>query len=115
MHYSHMHALEQPISEFPAVYSRRQIGIRLKLPVKMDLTIFMFVATWNDYLGPTIYLKSESKKTIQIGLQRLIGQYSSEYGLIMAGIVISLIPVLMMFLLLQKYFVEGIATSGVKG
>ena len=100
------------MSEFN-IYSR--IMLPLSKPALATLTIFTFVATWNDYLGPTIYLKSESKKTIQIGLQRFIGQYSSEYGLIMAGSVISLIPVLIMFLLLQKYFVEGIATSGVKG
>ena len=100
------------MSEFN-IYSR--IMLPLSKPALDTLTIFTFVATWNDYLGPTIYLKSESKKTIQIGLQRFIGQYSSEYGLIMAGSVISLIPVLIMFLLLQKYFVEGIATSGVKG
>lgn len=91
------------------------IMLPLSKPALETLTIFTFVATWNDYLGPTIYLKSEMKKTIQIGLQRFIGQYSSEYGLIMAGSVISLIPVLVVFLLLQKYFVEGIATSGVKG
>lgn len=91
------------------------IMLPLSKPALATLTIFTFVATWNDYLGPTIYLKSEMKKTIQIGLQRFIGQYSSEYGLIMAGSVISLIPVLVVFLLLQKYFVEGIATSGVKG
>ena len=91
------------------------IMLPLSKPALATLTIFTFVATWNDYLGPTIYLKSEMKKTIQIGLQRFIGQYSTEYGLIMAGSVISLIPVLIVFLLLQKYFVEGIATSGVKG
>lgn len=91
------------------------IMLPLSKPALATLTIFTFVATWNDYLGPMIYLKSESKKTIQIGLQRFIGQYSSEYGLIMAGSVLSLIPVLVVFLVLQKYFVEGIATSGVKG
>lgn len=55
------------------------------------------------------------KNFAKLQLQRFIGQYSSEYGLIMAGSVISLIPVLIVFLALQKYFVEGIATSGVKG
>ena len=100
------------MSEFQ-IYKR--IMLPLSKPALATLTIFTFVGTWNDYLGPTIYLKSEAKKTIQIGLQRFIGQYSSEYGLIMAGSVISLIPVLIVFLCLQKYFVEGIATSGVKG
>lgn len=100
------------MSEFK-IYTN--IMLSLSKPALATLTIFTFVATWNDYLGPTIYLKTEAKKTIQIGLQRFIGQYSSEYGLIMAGSVISLIPVLIVFLALQKYFVEGIATSGVKG
>ena len=100
------------MSEFK-IYTN--IMLPLSKPALATLTIFTFVATWNDYLGPTIYLKTEAKKTIQIGLQRFIGQYSSEYGLIMAGSVISLIPVLIVFLTLQKYFVEGIATSGVKG
>ena len=79
------------------------------------MTIFTFVNTWNDYLGPLIYLKTEEKKTIQLGLKMFIGQYSSEYGLIMAGSVLSLIPVLIVFLCLQKYFVEGVASTGVKG
>ncbi len=79
------------------------------------LTIFTFVATWNDYLGPLIYLKTETKKTVQIGLKMFIGQYTAEYGLIMAGAVVVLIPVLIVFLILQKYFVEGIAGTGIKG
>lgn len=100
------------MSEY-GIYAR--IMLPLFKPSLATLTIFTFVSTWNDYLGPTIYLKTETKKTIQIGLQRFIGQYSSEYGLMMAGAVISLVPVLIVFLALQKYFVAGIATSGIKG
>lgn len=100
------------MSEY-GIYAR--IMLPLSKPSLATLTIFTFVATWNDYLGPTIYLKTEAKKTIQIGLQRFIGQYSNEYGLMMAGSVISLIPVLIVFLTLQKHFVAGIATSGIKG
>ncbi len=92
-------------------------GIMLPLskPALSSLLIFTFVSTWNDFLGPMIYLKSEEKKTLQIGLRMFISQYSSEYGLIMAASVISLIPVLIIFILLQKYFVEGIASTGIKG
>lgn len=100
------------MSEY-GIYAR--IMLPLSKPSLATLTIFTFVATWNDYLGPTIYLKTEAKKTIQIGLQRFIGQYSSEYGLMMAGAVISLVPVLIVFLALQKHFVAGVATSGIKG
>ncbi len=95
------------------IYS--SIMLPLSKPALSTLTIFTFVATWNDYLGPLIYLKSQEKKTIQLGLKMFISQYSSDYGLIMAGSVLSLIPVLIMFLCLQKYFVEGVASTGLKG
>ena len=92
-----------------------KIMLPLSKPALSTLTIFTFVTTWNDYLGPLIYLKSQEKKTIQLGLKMFISQYSSDYGLIMAGSVLSLIPVLLMFLFLQKYFVEGVASTGLKG
>jgi multiple sugar transport system permease protein len=100
------------MSEY-GIYSR--IMLPLSKPAIASLTIFTFVTTWNDYLGPLIYLKTQEKKTIQLGLKMFINQYSSDYGLIMAGSVTSLIPVLIVFLLLQKYFVEGISTTGIKG
>ena len=92
-----------------------KIMLPLSKPALSTLIIFTFVGTWNDFLGPQIYLKTESKKTLQIGLRMFISQYSSEYGLIMAASVISLIPVLFIFISLQKYFVQGIATTGLKG
>ncbi len=96
-----------------------QIWYRIMLPLSKPslstLTIFAFVNTWNDFLGPLIYLTTESKKTLQLGLRMFISQFGSEYGLIMAASVLSLIPVLIVFLSLQKYFVEGVAASGVKG
>ena len=92
-----------------------KVMLPLSKPALSTLVIFTFVNTWNDFLGPLIYLTSQQKKTIQIGLRMFIGQYSSDYGLIMAASVISLIPVLIVFLSLQKYFVEGIAATGIKG
>lgn len=92
-----------------------KVMLPLSKPALSTLIIFTFVGTWNDFLGPSIYLTTESKKTLQIGLRMFIGQYSSEYGLIMAASVISLIPVLIVFLVFQRYFVEGIAATGVKG
>lgn len=92
-----------------------RIMLPLSKPALSTLTIFTFVNTWNDYLGPLIYLRSEAKKTIQLGLKMFISQYSSDYGLIMAGSVLSLIPLIVMFLFFQKYFVEGVAATGIKG
>lgn len=79
------------------------------------LVIFTFVTIWNDYMGPMIYFNTETNKTIQLGIKMFIGQYSTEYGLVMAVSVLALIPVLIIFLIGQKQFVQGIASSGIKG
>ena len=92
-----------------------RIMLPLSKPSLATLTIFTFVNTWNDFLGPYMYLTTDTKKTLQLGLRMFLGQYSSEYGLIMAASVVALIPVLIVFLALQKYFVQGIASSGLKG
>ena len=92
-----------------------RVMLPLSKPALSTLTIFTFVSTWNDFLGPLIYLTKTELKTIQIGLRMFISQYSAEYGLIMAASVIALIPVLIVFLSLQKYFVQGVASAGLKG
>ena len=98
-----------------------EYGIWLKIMLPLStaaiatLVIFTFVGTWNDYMGPMIYLTRDVNKTIQVGLRRFIQENSSDYHLIMAASVVSLIPVSIVFLALQKYFIEGIATSGLKG
>ena len=92
-----------------------RIMLPLSKPAISTLVIFTFVSTWNDFLGPLIYLTETELKTIQIGLRMFISQYSAEYGLIMAASVIALIPVLIVFLSLQKYFVQGVASAGLKG
>ncbi len=92
-----------------------KVMLPLSKPALSTLTIFTFVSTWNDFLGPLIYLTKNEVKTIQIGLRMFISQYSAEYGLIMAASVVALIPVLIIFLSLQKYFVQGVAATGIKG
>ncbi len=92
-----------------------KIMLPLSKPGLSTLTIFTFVNTWNDFLGPLLYLTRDNLKTIQIGLRMFITQYSAEYSLIMAASVVVLIPVLVVFLSLQKYFVQGVAATGVKG
>lgn len=93
----------------------RKIMLPLSMPALSTLTIFTFVNTWNDFLGPMIYLTKTELKTVQIGLRMFVSQYSAEYGLIMAASVVSLIPVLVVFLALQRFFVEGVASTGLKG
>lgn len=100
-------------------YSEYKIYANIMLPLSKPalstLTIFTFVTVWNDFMGPLIYLNSEKLKTIQVGLRMFISQYSAEYSLIMAASLISLIPVLIIFISLQRFFVEGVAATGIKG
>lgn len=95
------------------------IWARIMLPLSKaaiaTLVIFTFVGTWNDYMGPMIYLTRDFNKTVQVGLRRFIQENSSDYHLIMAVSVCSLLPVSIVFLSLQKYFIQGIATTGLKG
>ncbi len=92
-----------------------RIVLPLAKPAIATLCIFTFVNTWNDYMGPLIYLTSDLNKTIQVGLRRFIQAYTADYNLIMAASLCSLIPVTIVFLFLQRYFIEGIATTGLKG
>ena len=92
-----------------------RIMLPLSKPAIATLVIFTFVGTWNDFMGPLIYLRSDAVKTIQVGLRRFIQEYTSEYHLIMAASLCSLIPVAIVFLFMQRYFIEGIATTGIKG
>ena len=92
-----------------------RIILPLSKPAIATLAIFTFVNTWNDYMGPMIYLTTDANKTIQVGLRRFIQAYSADYHLIMVASLCSLIPVSVVFLSLQKYFIEGIATTGLKG
>ncbi|MFR1832134.1 MAG: carbohydrate ABC transporter permease [Lachnospiraceae bacterium] len=93
----------------------RTIMLPLVKPAIATLVIFTFVTVWNDYMGPMIYLNSNELKTIQLGLRMFVTQYSADYNLVMAAALISLIPVGVLFLSLQRFFIEGVATSGLKG
>lgn len=79
------------------------------------LVVFTFNFMWNDYMAPMIYLTSDRLKTIQLGLAAFMSQFGSDYNLIMAGTVCASLPMLIVFFLGQKYLVEGIAFSGLKG
>jgi multiple sugar transport system permease protein len=100
------------MSEY-GIYFR--IMLPLSKPALATLTIFSSVFVWNDFMGPLIYLYSESRKTIQLGLRMFIQQYSTDYHLIMAASLVSLIPVLILFFAFQRFFIEGIGTTGIKG
>lgn len=95
------------------IYS--QIILPMCKPGLATLVVFTFNFMWNDYMGPMIYLNTDKLKTIQIGLAAFRTEYGAEYGLIMAGTVCSLLPMVLIYCVAQKYLIEGIAFSGLKG
>ncbi|GAA3939376.1 carbohydrate ABC transporter permease [Microbacterium soli] len=94
----------------------RRIMVPLSVPAIASLTLLTFVNTWNDYLGPLIYLRDPGLWTIQLGLKSFVSNlFDTNYALLFAGLAISVLPIAVIFMAGQKYFVEGIATSGMKG
>lgn len=79
--------------------------------------IFWFMGIWNDFMGPLIYLDSEENYTIQLALRLLsnMSEATSEYPMIMAGAVISCLPLLVLYICFQRYFVDSMVVSGIKG
>ncbi|HKS44436.1 MAG TPA: carbohydrate ABC transporter permease [Amycolatopsis sp.] len=91
-----------------------RIVLPLSKPALASLALLTFVNTWNDYMGPFIYLTDNDLWTVQIGLRQFVSVYDSEFAMIMTGSVLSVLPILVVFLFGQRYFVRGVATSGIK-
>ena len=79
------------------------------------LAIFTFVNTWNDYFLQLVMLRSEENWTLPVGIARLQGEMSNDFGLIMAGAALAAVPIILVFIAFQKYFTQGIAMGAVKG
>ena len=86
----------------------------MAVPALVSQLVLNFVSGYNQYLGPLLYLFSPEKYTLQIALNFFKGTYATDYAVVMAGAIVSLIPTTLMYLCGQKYFLEGIATSGMK-
>ena len=92
-----------------------RIYVPLAKPVLATLALFTFMNHWNEFLLPVIYLTDPGKLTLTVGLSTFRQQYSTLYHYLMAGTLLSIIPIFVLFVILQKYFVRGIVMSGVKG
>lgn len=92
-----------------------KIILPMTRPALVTLMVLKFVWTWNDYQNPLIFLKSDKLFTIQLGMTKFMTQYASYYSLIMVAAVCSIIPLLIVFLIGQKYVLEGMAVGAVKG
>ena len=84
-------------------------------PALATLAIFSFMNNWNDFLGPLIYLSSPAKRTLALGLYAFQGQYSTDWNYLMAASAVVMLPLLILFFCGQKYFIQGVVISGVKG
>ena len=95
------------------IYSK--IILPLTKPALVVVGMFAFMNTWNDFLGPLIYLNSDDKYTVALGLQLFVGSYRAEWQLMMAAACLVVIPAILVFMIGQKYLIEGITMTGVKG
>lgn len=91
------------------------IVLPLSKPALISVALFAFMNAWNDFLAPLVYINSEEKFTLALGLQQFQGMYNAQWHLMMAAATMTVIPMVILFLIGQKYFIEGIATSGLKG
>jgi multiple sugar transport system permease protein len=92
-----------------------QIILPLSRPALTVVAIFTFLYNWNDYLEPLIYITSEEKYTVSLGLANFRDQLSTEWGMLMAGSVMAIVPVIVLFFAAQRYFIRGVVLSGLKG
>ncbi len=92
-----------------------EIFLPLATPALAALAVFVFLERWNDLLQPLIYLNSLELMTVTIGISYFLGQYYADTPLLMAASTISILPTIIVFLLAQRYFVQGVVMSGMKG
>lgn len=90
------------------------IVLPLAKPALATVAILTFMFTWNDFIGPLIYLSDKTMGTLALGLAMFVGQHQTEWGMLMAASVLMMLPMIMIFFLFQKYFIKGFTMSGIK-
>ncbi|MCM3204755.1 carbohydrate ABC transporter permease [Paenibacillus illinoisensis] len=92
-----------------------QIMFPLAKSAVLAVTLFQFMGSWTDFMGPLLYLTNEPSYTVSLGLQQFQSQKGSEWGLLMAVSTLMTLPIIVLFFFLQKTFISGITFSGIKG
>jgi len=92
-----------------------KIVLPLATPALATLGILTFLGSWNDFLWPLLILRDPKIQTLPPGLRTLQGSYNAEYGLMLAGAVVVAVPVLLLYIALQRYIVQSVASTGLKG
>lgn len=92
-----------------------KVAVPLVKPAIVTVALFSFVWSWTDFMGPLIYLTRSEKWTISLGLSQFTNSYGVDWALLMSASAIAIIPMVILFFFLQKYFMEGSMNSGIKG
>lgn len=92
-----------------------QIIMPLAIPALGTVAIFTFIGAWNDFAGPLIYLQSNEMKTLALGVYMFRGLYHTQWNVLMAASMTMVVPVLLVFFFAQRFFIEGISTTGFGG
>lgn len=92
-----------------------RIVLPISRPAIITVALFQFIASWNDFNGPLLYLRDKEKFPLSYGLEQFISSYSDQTHLLLAAAVLFTLPMVALFLAAQRFFIEGIATRGIKG
>jgi len=84
------------------------------VPILATLAIWTFLSTWNDFMWPLIVLSDDAKWTLPVALSNLVGEHVQDTELMMAGSVLTILPVMLVFLFLQRYYIQGVMAGSVK-
>lgn len=93
----------------------RHVVLPLTKPALATVGLFTFIFVWNDFLGPLIYLTDERSYTLSLGLQRFVSQHGAEWSMLMAASTVMTIPIIVLFFITQRTFIEGVTLTGIKG
>jgi multiple sugar transport system permease protein len=113
--------LPRDLEDAARIDGAREISIYAKVilplvvPGILTVALFRFMNSWNDFIGPLLYLNKEGSYTLSIGLQMFTTQYKTEWAMLMAAALMTTLPVIFIYFLIQKRFIEGITFSGIKG
>lgn len=100
-------------ANYLTIYAR--IIVPMAKPALCTVGVFTFMSVWNDFMGPLLYLDAPELKTVSLGLQYFMGQNNSQWNLLMAASTVITIPMIVVYFIAQRYFIEGITFSGLKG
>lgn len=121
MFHGFMKSIPYELEEAAKIDGCTQVGIFVKIilpllkPIASTIFILNFLGTWNDFLAPFIILTDNSKKTLPLMTYMFTGQYYTNYALVLSGLILTMLPILVVYIFMQKNIIEGVAQGAVKG